>query len=395
MPHLTELIPDGDPLAAYEASLAEGPELPPVRRAWAAARLVLAASYAEVPHDPATAFDPAELAPHVDWEASDQLRQRLDQAGFGIAEAMDTAQRFRIGWDLASELMRRTGAMNLKHGFVGGAGTDHAPMAQSPRDLGRAAAEQVRFIQEAGGVAILLPLIPLGQSNAAAKDYVRAYDAVLEASEGPLLVHWLGAAFHPDLKNYFPGNSFEEVMALDRERFVGVKLSLLDAPREERIRGQLLEHGQVVLSGDDWNFSHLVQGSGPRVHRVREFAGAPLPVGDFSHALLGVLDGTYRAFGLALRLLARGDTEAYQELADRAQAFGKHVFSPPTQAYKTGLAFRAWLAGEQPTFLLAGHEERLRSKAHLLEVARLAAACGAIGNPDAARERLKTLWHQN
>lgn len=395
MLNLTDLLPDGDPLAPYEASLAQGPSVPPVRRAWAAARLVLAASYAEVPHDPATRFDPEELAPHVDWEASAQLRRRLDLAGFGIAEAMDTAQRFRIGWKLASELMRRTGAMNLTHGFIGGAGTDHAPKAQAPRDLGRAAAEQVRFIQDAGGAAILLPLIPLGQTNAAPEDYVRAYDAILEASEGPLLVHWLGAAFHPDLENYFPGDSFEQVMALDRERLVGVKLSLLDAPREVRIRRQLLEHGQAVLSGDDWNFSQLVQGTDQRVQQVRDFAGAPLPVGDFSHALLGVLDGTYRAFGLALSLLARGDTEAYQELAGRAQAFGKHVFSAPTQAYKTGLAFRAWLAGEQPTFLLAGHEERLRSRAHLLEVARLAAACGAIGDPHAARERLRALWPQN
>ncbi|MFT7676293.1 MAG: hypothetical protein ACI8QC_000263 [Planctomycetota bacterium] len=392
---LHELLPDGDPLAPYEASLAQSRGAPPVRRAWAAARLVLRESYATVLHEPKASFDPAELAPHVDWDATANLRRRLDQAGFGIAEAMDTAQRFRIGWELASELMRRTGAMGLSHGFIGGAGTDHAPSARTPGDLGRAAAEQVRFIQAAGGDAILLPLIPLGRADAPPEDYVTVYDAILAATEGPLLVHWLGAAFHPDLGNYFPKDSFEQVMALDRERLVGVKLSLLDAPREVRIRRQLLEHGQVVLSGDDWNFSRLVQGTDPRVHQVRHFAGAPLPVGDFSHALLGVLDGTYRAFGLALELLARGDEDGYLELAAHAEAFGRHVFSAPTQAYKTGLAFRAWLAGEQRNFLLAGHEERLRNQTHLLEVARLAAACGAIGDPEAARERLRALWPQN
>ncbi len=382
---LEQIIPNRDPLAPYERPAGE---TKPVRRAWAAARLVLKASYASVPHEPAEATDPAEVAPHVDWEATAALRRQLDAAGFGIAEAMDTAQRFRIGWELASELLRRTGALGLSHGFIGGAGTDHAPAARSAADLGRAAAEQVRFVQSSGGSAIVLPLVPLGQERAGPNDYVAAYEEILARTSGPLLVHWLGPAFHPDLEHYFPGDSFERVMALDRERLVGVKLSLLDAEREVRLREHLGGHGQVVLTGDDWNFGKLVEGTGQTPTGSRDFAGAPLTVGPFSHALLGVLDGTYRCFGLALERLAAGDLAGYRDLSARAEAFGRHVFAAPTSAYKTGLAFRAWLAGEQDTFLLVGHEERLRDRDHLVEVARLAAACGAVGDPQGARRRL-------
>lgn len=388
MTNIAKLIPDGDPLAPWEGRLTD-PGSPPVRRAWAATRLVMAPSYASIAHQPQEQTDPAELLPHVDWQATDDLRRRMDQAGLGVAEAMDTAQRFRIGWDIAAKLIERTSKLGLTQCFIAGAASDHAPRAQSPRDLGRAVAEQVRYINLAGGIPMVLPMVQLAQRNAPPQDYIAAFDAILEHSDGVLLVHWLGAAFHPDLEAYFPGDSFEQVMALDRQRIAGVKLSLLDAAQEVKLRRELLQHGQVVLTGDDLHFAQLVAGTRSKAQGMRLLGGAPLPLGDFSHALLGILDAAWRPFALALRLLSEGDREGYDEVAQLAESLGRQVFSAPTSAYKAGLAFRGWLAGEQETLLLAGHEETLRTAPHLLEVARLAAAAGALGDPLAARRRLQ------
>ena len=117
---------ESDPLAAHLEALGSQGEGAPVRRMFAAAHVVMAASYADVPHTPESPGTSGEIEPHVDWNATRAGREYLIGHGMGIAEAMDTAQRFRIGWKLASELMRRTGAMNLTHGLIGGAGTDHA-----------------------------------------------------------------------------------------------------------------------------------------------------------------------------------------------------------------------------------------------------------------------------
>ena len=63
-------------------------------------------------------------------------------------------------------------------------------------------------------------------------------------------MHWLGEAFHPGLRGYFPGASFTRVMGLDPEKLRGCKLSLLEAEREVAIRRSLLPREQIVLTGD-------------------------------------------------------------------------------------------------------------------------------------------------
>lgn len=381
---------ESDPLAPHRAALA-GDDPPPVRRAWAAVRIVMLPSYAALDHSPERPGPPEEIAAHVDWERTLDQRRRLDGLGFGIAEAMDTAQRFQVGWPVAQRLIRESGSLGLENGLVAGAGVDHLEAPSSSAELVDGVVHQARVIAGAGGVPLILPMLHLAHTGADEAAYVDVYDSILRQLDGPLLVHWLGEAFHPDLGGYFPGESFERVMALDPSKVRGAKLSLLDAERERRLRRSLASRGQVVLTGDDLHFGALIEGDDPSVRETAELAGAPLPLGDFSHALLGVLDALAEPMALALRALARGDLERYRALVRPCEALGRHLFQPPTERYKAGLALVAWLGGLQDNDMLANHEQRGRDREHRWRAAELAARAGALADRATARERLTQL----
>ncbi|MBI5851052.1 MAG: DUF993 family protein [Planctomycetes bacterium] len=379
-----------DAVLAYdERALRAGSEPPPLRVAFAAAHVVMRPEYAALPHSPERPGSPAEIAEHVDLEATLALRRRLDAHGFGIAEAMDTAQRFEVGWPLASRLITACGEARLAHGFVAGAGADHVPLPRDAAALADAVAEQCTIIAGAGGVPVILPMPQLVAWGAGALDYLDVYGRIVEATKGPLLVHWLGPMFLASLKGYFPGESFDRVMGMAPTRIVGCKLSLLDEALELRVRRRLLQRGQIVLTGDDFHFGSLMFG-GPVQRRI-PWCGRVVALGDFSHALLGILDGCARPAGLALRLLAGGDDERAREILSRCEALGRHVFSPPTSQYKAGLALIAWLDGWQDTFLLPNHVERTRSLDHQLRTAELAAEAGVFRDAKFTAGRLREL----
>jgi len=373
-------------LEPFEARLGAGPEPAPVRLVYAAAHLCLVDGYAQVEHELGTPVAAEELAAHLDWEATMALRRRLDGLGFGIAEAMDTAQRFQIGWGIAAELIERTGALGLANGFVAGAGVDHLDGVGGEAELVEGVVFQARAIQAAGGIPILLPMLWLPASGADEEAYVRVYGAIVERLEGPLFVHWLGEMFLPALAGYFPGESFERVMDLDPSKVRGAKLSLLDDALERRLRARLLRCEQILLTGDDFHFGELM-GGGPATGST-EIAGRQVALGDFSHGLLGIFDGVARPAGLALGLLARGDDQGYRALMEPCEELGKHLFQAPTQHYKAGLAFLSWLNGQQPNAMLVQHEERARDAAHHVEAARLASRAGVIEDAAGAAARL-------
>ena len=374
-------------LAPYREELARDErDVPPARLVYAATHVCLDEDYAEVEHALETPLVAAEVTGHIDWDATLALRTRLDALGFGIAEAMDTAQRFQIGWDNASQLIERTGALKLANGFVAGAGVDHLDEIGDLHELVEAVVFQARFIQEAGGIPILLPLVRLAQQGAEEEDYVRVYSAIIERLEGPLFVHWLGEMFLPALEGYFPGESFERVMAVDPSKVRGAKLSLLDAELERRLRRRLLERDQLLLTGDDFHFGELMAGAPAR--RTTQLAGREVPLGDFSHGLLGIFDAIAEPASVALALLARGDLERYRALMAPCERLGRHLFQAPTQNYKAGLAFLSWLSGAQPNAMLVQHEERARSVEHYVEAARLASEAGVITDAPGAARRL-------
>ena len=80
----------------------------PVRLVYAASHVVMLESYSGIPHSVASPGGPEELEAHIDWSATMSLRSNLATRGFAIAEAMDTAQRFRIGWPSARRLIEES-----------------------------------------------------------------------------------------------------------------------------------------------------------------------------------------------------------------------------------------------------------------------------------------------
>jgi hypothetical protein len=379
-------------LRPFRELLSGDASAPAVRRVYAAAHLCLTDAYTSVPHTLQVAVDPKELAGFIDWQATLALRVKLDSQGFGIAEAMDTAQRFQIGWHNAAELIRRTGALELQNGFTAGAGVDHLPRVESERQLVDGVVFQARAIQAAGGIPILLPMLWLPEVKATEDDYVRVYGQIIDALDGPLFVHWLGEMFMASLAGYFPGDSFLRIMAHDPSKVRGAKLSLLDAALERRLRTRLADSDQIMLTGDDFHFGDLM--AGPPATGLTQIGGCEVATGDFSHGLLGIFDGVAEPAQLALAFLARGNLETYQALMEPCEALGKHLFQAPTQHYKAGLAFLSWLNGAQPNRMLVQHEERARSAEHYLEAARLASVAGIIVDANAACVRLAQFFSE-
>ncbi|MEM9382890.1 MAG: DUF993 family protein [Planctomycetota bacterium] len=358
------------------------------RRCYAAGHVVMAADYAGVPHSVGSPGSADEIAASIDWDATLDHRRRLDAQGMGIAEAMDTAQRFELGWTGARALLERTGGLGLANGMIGAASTDHLERIEGLDDLTRGLIEQVEIVRSLGGVPILLPQPWLTENGATEDDYVRVYADVVDASEGEVLLHWLGEVFHPAMRGYFPGHSARRILAHDPEKVRGIKLSLLDRAMEEGLRAEIADRGQVVLTGDDHNFLALLEGSSQEHVDLAPLGGLPLRGGAFSHALLGIFDTVARPAALALRLLEVGDVERYRALMGACERLGRVIFEAPVQRYKAGIAFVAWLNGQQPNPMLANHEERTRDLDHYVRVAELASEAGVLEDAGLAAERL-------
>ena len=382
------LVLDDAPLAEEASRIDLGAPLP--RLAYAATHVAFEATYANTPHTIDSPGTPSELAAAIDWQTTMAIRETIGATGIGIAEAMDTAQRFSLGWDAAKELIRRTGKLNLSGGFCAGAGTDHLTGKLSSQELITGVSEQIHFIVEQGGTPIILPMETLSTSNAEADEYVRVYEAIAkEAPQGcPLFIHWLGPMFLKTLKGYFPGDSFLRIMQSNPDSFRGAKLSLLDADLEMRLRSDLLLNDQIMLTGDDFHFGELIAGNNKPI-RTTCINGRDVQLGNFSHALLGIFDAIAQPAAIAIRALGEGDEATFSRIIKPCETLGQTIFQEPTRFYKTGLAFLSWLNGAQPNAMLANHEEHQRAQDHLLDVVRCANAAGAISNAPVAAERLR------
>jgi Protein of unknown function (DUF993) len=312
---------------------------------------------------------------------------------------MDTAQREAVGWECSALLLERTLAAAREapgRRVLGGAGTDSlATDAPSLAQLVDAYVAQVEFIHERGGRAILFPTPHLPARFPEPRHYVELYRAVSAQVSQPVFVHWLGEMFAPALAGYFPGDSFWRIME-DNPNLLGVKVSLLDQGREEAIRRRLATGGQVVLTGDDFNYPALIRGSGrgtPIGSGGARFAfdGGEWPLGDYSHALLGIFDAIAPVASHALTLLAAGDAAGYERLLAPTVPLARAIFGAPTRYYKAGLVFLAYLNGHQREFHLLEELETRRDMAHYGELFRLADAAGVLDDPPGAYERFRPL----
>ncbi|TIX90739.1 dihydrodipicolinate synthase family protein [Rhizobium sp. P44RR-XXIV] len=338
-------------------------------------------SAAHVVVDPFTQSNPGSDAP-IDWDATMAFRHHLHSLGLGIAEAMDTAQRgMGLDWKGALELIRRTKSELPDALVYSGTGTDHLDPkdVRSLDDVDRAYANQIEAVQAAGSDVILMASRALAASAKGSQDYVRVYRKALALCDRPVILHWLGDMFDPALAGYWGGANFDEAMETCLEiigenaaKVDGIKISLLDKDKEIRMR-RLLPPGVKMYTGDDFNYPELISGD---------------DVG-FSDALLGIFDPLASAAAFAMSQLASGDKQGFHQTLDPTVPLARTIFRSPTQFYKTGVVFLAWLNGFQQHFIMLNGNQAMRPLPYFSEVFKLADQCGVLRDPDLAIHRFK------
>ena len=321
----------------------------------------------------------------IDWESTMAFRDHLWAYGFGVAEAMDTAQRgMGLSWEQARELIARSAARASGAGrLVCGVGTDQlADFEQhSVARITGAYAEQMGFVQATGAGVILMASRALAAGARGARDYLEVYGELLRQADRPVILHWLGEAFDPALRGYWGSPYFDEAAdtvleLIERSggQVEGIKLSVLDAGREVALRRRLPD-GVRLYSGDDFNYAELIRGDA---------------VGH-SDALLGAFAAITAPAAAALAALDRGDVAGYEAAMGPTVPLSRVIFEAPTYHYKVGVAFLAWLNGLQPRFAMLGGLQRRRPARHLIRVFELAAAARALVDPELAAGRMGEL----
>jgi hypothetical protein len=359
------------PLEVTAPGWAPGYPPPAARRCYAAAHVASA--------------DGGDL---IDWEATLRFRDHLWTHGFAVAEAMDTAQRgMGLSWGLARELIASSAERAAGRRAAGrfadiacGAGTDHlaADGRHSLAAIIDAYAAQLEFVQSTGSGVILMASRALAAAARGPRDYLEVYQTLLKQARQPVILHWLGEAFDPALRGYWGSADFAAAAATVLElidqvggKVDGIKLSVLDASREVALRRRL-PAGIRLYTGDDFGYADLIKGDGS----------------GHSDALLGAFAAVTAPAAAALHALDAGDIAGYDAAIGPTVALSRLIFTEPTYYYKAGVAFLAWLNGFQPRFLMLDGLERRRPASHLVRVFELAAAAGALADPDVAVSRM-------
>ena len=358
-----------------------GTPIAPAKLTADAPRTVFAAAH--VVADPFTNNDPTGPAT-VDWQATMAFRRHLASLGLGIAEAMDTAQRgMGLDWLGALELIRRTRAELPDALVFNGAGTDHLDPrnAKSLDDVKRAYLEQVESIQQLGGRIILMASRALAKVATSPEDYITVYRHVLDSCDAPVILHWLGPMFDPALAGYWGSDDFELTMATclavieeNQSKVDGIKVSLLDKDKEVLMRRRLPD-GVKMYTGDDFNYPELIAGDEQ----------------GFSHALLGIFDPLAQAAAQAVSQLGASDVTGFHQTLDPTVPLARLIFRSPTQYYKTGVVFLAWLNGFQDHFIMLGGSQSARPLPDFVEIFKHADCCGLLRDPELATDRMKRL----
>jgi hypothetical protein len=354
----------GEPLLVPEPGWAASYPPPVSRRVYAAAHVA------------------ATTAGAIDWAATIGFRDYLWTHGFAVAEAMDTAQRgMGLSWEQARELISRSAARaaELGTGIVCGAGTDQLPSGpQSLAAITGAYTEQLAHIQDAGAEVILMASRALAASARSHQDYLDVYGHLLRLAQRPVILHWLGDAFDPELRGYWGSLDFAaaadtviELIESSGGQVSGVKLSVLNAGYEVALRRRL-PAGVRLYTGDDFNYADLIKGDDE----------------GHSDALLGAFAAIAAPAAAALHALDAGDIAGYDIAIGPTVELSRLIFEEPTFHYKVGVAFLAWLNDLQPQFAMIGGLQARRSPAHLIRVFELAAAAGALRDPALAVERM-------
>ncbi len=325
--------------------------------------------------------------PAVDWDATLAFRHHLWSLGFKIAEAMDTSQRgMGLDWQGAAELIERSLAEAKTvpgADLACGAGTDHltADITTEIDDVIAAYETQLGHVEKCGGRAIMMASRALAKIATSSDDYVYVYSKILSQAKDKVVLHWLGDMFDAQLAGYWGASTFEEaldtvieIITGNASKIEGIKISLLEHSKEIALRNRLPE-GVLCFTGDDFNYADLIEGDGIR----------------HSHALLGIFDAVAPSASLALSALAHNDVATFRSVIAPTVPLSRKIFEAPTQNYKAGVVFLAWLNGHQSHFTMLGGMQSSRIINHYAEVFKLADQANVLDNPELAVMRMKSL----
>ncbi|WP_373393581.1 dihydrodipicolinate synthase family protein [Raoultella ornithinolytica] len=325
--------------------------------------------------------------PRIDWDATLAYRHHLWRLGFNIAEAMDTAQRgMGVSWEIAKELIIRSlqEAQTVPGAdLAAGVGTDQleAAHATTLEQVIAAYEEQMELAEQHNGKIILMASRALAKVAKTPQDYLAVYNRLLEQSQDKIILHWLGEMFDPALAGYWGSTDFAaaadtvlEIIANNVDKVEGIKISLLSKEKEVAFRKRLPSQVKMY-TGDDFNYPELIAGED----------------GHYSHALLGIFDAIAPVAAAALNELALGNSGEYYRLMNPTVALSREIFKAPTQYYKAGIVFLAWLNGHQSHFSMAGGMQAAREISHYAEIFRLADQAGLLQDPQLATRRMKNL----
>lgn len=136
-----------------------------------------------------------------------------------------------------------------------------------------------------------------------------------------------------------------------------------------------LPKGVKMYTGDDFNYPALIAGDSQ----------------GYSDALLGIFDAIAPAASAGLAALTRGDMKKYSALMEPTVPLSRLIFRAPTQYYKTGIVFLAWLNGHQDHFVMVGGAQAMRPLPYFTEIFKLADQARLLADPELAVKRMKTL----
>ncbi|SCD23125.1 hypothetical protein BR141012304_10685 [Brucella inopinata] len=212
-------------------------------------------------------------------------------------------------------------------------------------------------------------------------DYAKVYGRILAQAREKVVLHWLGDMFDPQLKAYWGSERFEDalntvigIIEANRDKVEGIKISLLEERYELALRNRLPE-GVLCFTGDDFNYAPLIEGDGNR----------------HSHALLGIFDAVAPQASAALTALANGDTRKFRAIIEPTVPLSRKIFEAPTQYYKAGIVFLAWLNGHQTHFTMPAGMQSARGILHYADIFRLADQANVLDRPDLATRRMRKL----
>jgi hypothetical protein len=346
----------------------------------------IAYAAAHVVADPLADIDPW-LDTAIDWDKTIAFRHYLWDLGFGVAEAMDTAQRGGgLDWSAAKQLIKH--ALEAAKGrpdakICCGVGTDHLAAGDNVTidDIIRAYEEQIEAVEGMGGKLIVMASRALARAARSPADYERVYGRILRQVKEPVIIHWLGEMFDPALAGYWGSvdhmaamETCLHVMQDNAAKIDGVKISLLSKDKEIAMRRRLPQ-GMRMYTGDDFNYAELIAGDEE----------------GHSDALLGIFDAIAPAASAGLARLSSGDLQGFHGIMEPTVPLSRHIFKAPTRFYKTGVVFLAWLNGLQDHFIMVGGQESARSILHFAELFRLADKARVLHDPDLAAARMTKL----